>query len=622
MKYSFCGLLLMTLLCVLSVCVLADGVLTLPASLKVIEEEAFYHTDGLNEVVLSEGLERIESLAFYGSGVSKINLPSTLRYIAEDAFNMNYPPDFTIVLGSYAHTWAAEQGVIPPFGLEASPEEDFEMSGNTITGYVGSQSEKVIIIPEKIGGKQVLEIGDDAVFANLHDLKSIEIPYGVTRIGTSAFTYCYDLRYIRIPATVKKFGTDVFGYGDWINADDLKIYGVPGTTAEEYAKQNGIPFVEDADMAAFHPMVSDFKINGTANRVSVVVGETLKLSGKINSEKSKLTSIEVSVHPSDDYSQGGVVVSRAGIETNTFDLSTLDSFVVGSSYGGFIMETGSLYDIVIRAENQKGREAAGSTTIQVKVTDPNSPEYRALLIGQDYIGNTEGISTLRGCAYDIAGMQSMLEDMPGTLYEVTKKSNLTKSEMLIAIDNAFAGANENDVSLFYYTGHGFTPWYTGDINTGALVGYDCEGLTVDELKKKLDTIPGKKIIILDSCHSGAYIGKSTASLKEAAEAFNQSVISVFASGTPKNLAKSGYYVLTSSHSTEVSWANSSSYSMFTGEILYGSGLNSSDGAMPADTSGDKKISLQECYSYAYENTLENQHAQVYPENSDFILWAK
>jgi len=317
-----------------------------------------------------------------------------------------------------------------------------------------------------------------------------------------------------------------------------------------------------------------------------------------------------------------VVASQTGIGANTFDLSSLGSFVVGSSYDGFIMKAGYLYDIVIRAENQKGREAAGSTTIQVRVTDPNSPEYRALLIGQDYVGNTEGISTLRGCAYDIAGMQSMLEDMPGTLYEVTKKSNLTKSEMLKAIDQAFAGANENDVSLFYYTGHGFAPLYTGDEYTGALVGYDREGLTVAELKKKLDTIPGKKIIILDSCHSGAYIGKSKAVLKEAAEAFNQSVISVFASGAPKNLAKSGYYVLTSSHSTESSWGSSSSYSVFTGEVLYGSGLDSSDGAMPADTSGDKKISLHECYSYAYVNTLEDQHAQVYPENSDFILWAK
>ena len=62
------------------------GTLTIPAGTTVIEEEAFYGDPSLDQVILPEGLQRIESHAFAGSSVTLLNLPSTLEYIAEDAF--------------------------------------------------------------------------------------------------------------------------------------------------------------------------------------------------------------------------------------------------------------------------------------------------------------------------------------------------------------------------------------------------------------------------------------------------------------------------------------------------------------------------------------------------------
>ena len=615
MKHGFCCLLL-ALMCVLSVCALADGVLKLPAGLKVIEEETFYNTDDLVEVVLPEGLERIEGLAFYGSGVEKINLPSTITYIAEDAFDETKYIDVTAT-GGYPRDWAVEHGYIAQWGGAPSPEEDFRVNGSSIAEYLGDDAN--VVIPETINGTKITTIN-----WMKGSYTSVEIPDGVQTLER-AFSHCRNLKLIRIPPSVTDMDYYEFAevtYGMWDTSYPV-IYGIPGSYAERYAETHGYRFVIDEEMLAQYPSVSSYKINGKTGDMNVKVGDTLTFSGVVRSDATTLASVELAVYSSSDHQLLGVLARKESIGKNSFDLSTLGSFTVGKMYNGFAMEADGRYDIELHVENRGGKTFIEKVTNQISVIDVNKDKrYRALLIGQDYIGNTAGISTLNSCANDVVGMQRMLDDMPGTFYEVTKKSNLTKSEMLKEINSAFADVDENDVSLFYYSGHGVTTWDTA----GALLGYDRETLTAAGLKKKLDSIPGKKIVILDSCYSGAHIGKGTAAQRSAAEAFNKSVISVFASDdTSKNLAQSGYYVLTSSHSSELS-LTSQPYSVFTSGILKGSGLSlygvGSDGTLPADTSGDKKISLSECYSYAYEYALDDQHAQVYPENSGFILWAK
>ena len=64
-------LMLTGLLCLFAACGFA-ATLTLPANLKTIQEEAFYGDTSLDEVVLPEGLERIESRAFAESSVKEI----------------------------------------------------------------------------------------------------------------------------------------------------------------------------------------------------------------------------------------------------------------------------------------------------------------------------------------------------------------------------------------------------------------------------------------------------------------------------------------------------------------------------------------------------------------------
>lgn len=67
----------------------ATGVtsISLPCTIKSIDEYAFYECHQLKTVELSEGLESIGKDAFLGSSIEKIEIPSTVKIIGERAFS-------------------------------------------------------------------------------------------------------------------------------------------------------------------------------------------------------------------------------------------------------------------------------------------------------------------------------------------------------------------------------------------------------------------------------------------------------------------------------------------------------------------------------------------------------
>lgn len=298
---------------------------------------------------------------------------------------------------------------------------------------------------------------------------------------------------------------------------------------------------------------------------------------------------------------------------------------------------------------------AGSCVVSVEITDElgdtatakaaaltvtgSSTVYRALLICNTYPGTS---LALPGTDNDVAGMKAMLSRMSATPYRVTTKSNLSADGMVSAIKSAFSSATANDVSLFYFAGHGANA--VGTSYHGALVGTGTTHLTVAKLKSTLDQIPGKKIVIIDSCHSGQMIGRSTDSSaavsKSELNSFNSKVVAAFSAQTRSadNLANSGYYVITAAHSTEESVnmgydADSDGildkhFGLFTYMLTQGSGWNMATNkvrSLSADSDGNGEITLHEAYSYARYKALSSnpgQTAQVYPSNSSMVIWAK
>ncbi|WP_181695836.1 leucine-rich repeat domain-containing protein [Metamycoplasma hominis] len=60
---------------------------TIPGSIKEIGGYAFSSCKNLKEVILNEGLEKIDSGAFYNTNIKSITIPGSIKEIGEDAFS-------------------------------------------------------------------------------------------------------------------------------------------------------------------------------------------------------------------------------------------------------------------------------------------------------------------------------------------------------------------------------------------------------------------------------------------------------------------------------------------------------------------------------------------------------
>lgn len=267
--------------------------------------------------------------------------------------------------------------------------------------------------------------------------------------------------------------------------------------------------------------------------------------------------------------------------------------------------------------------ASASSSESVQITAPK-PVYRALLVGNIYSG-TE--IALQGCDTDVYAMRTMLRNMTGTKYSINSQIDLSASGIRSAISTTFAGARPGDVSLFYFSGHGTA--------AGALVGVGNSIVTVNSLRSTLDTIPGTKIVIVDACHSGNMIGKSTESFRPSS--FTSAFISGFSSYNRDeyDLATNGYIVMTACSKDQQSQSlfdGNISFGAFTYGLTYGCGFDEWNqevlSYLPADTNGDGKITLGEAYSKAVERVnwlktmVDMEQAAQYYGDSSYVLWAK
>ena len=81
-------------------------------------------------------------------------------------------------------------------------------SGNvTITGYKGSS--KAVVIPDNLGGGNVVTIKNDA-FKNNNNIISVTIPEGVTSIGKNAFLDCKQLASVTMGEGISKIEESAF----------------------------------------------------------------------------------------------------------------------------------------------------------------------------------------------------------------------------------------------------------------------------------------------------------------------------------------------------------------------------------------------------------------------------
>ena len=239
--------------------------------------------------------------------------------------------------------------------------------------------------------------------------------------------------------------------------------------------------------------------------------------------------------------------------------------------------------------------------------------YRALLVGQcEYVSP---MTALKGPANDVVAMENALSLHPVTPYQCTIRENLTVTELSSAILTTFAEAKEQDVSLLYYSGHG--------ANGGYLVGIDRRPLSPANLRIILDQIPGRKIVIVDACNSGAIIGKSADAVQQS---FTEAFITAF-SAVKRSLASDSYYVITAARGTQDSMefqlTTGMPFGLFTWAFCEAIGydyFNQKEISPKSDENGDGVVTIDEAHQYAARKAIEyypDQEAQVYPENCTY-----
>ena len=264
--------------------------------------------------------------------------------------------------------------------------------------------------------------------------------------------------------------------------------------------------------------------------------------------------------------------------------------------------------------------AAHTYALQYGLDYDADTQCRALVIGQNYTGTND---VLYGPANDARAMRMCLMSLSRMNYTVIPRTNLTAAQIVEAIGSAFATADETDISLLFYSGHGDTG--------GCLVGSDLVNLSPSALRAALDAVPGRKVVIVDACYSGSLAEVNAASTDSAAggtmDDFNAAFLRAFSSPMRKSASASpnAYYVMTSARSDEVSWEHlisSGGASQIMGFFSYSfcmgcgwDGVAQKAVAPAADANADGAVSIAEAFAYARDRAMALANSYEVEQNA-------
>lgn len=232
---------------------------------------------------------------------------------------------------------------------------------------------------------------------------------------------------------------------------------------------------------------------------------------------------------------------------------------------------------------------------------------RALLIGVDEFVSQP--SAYPSSTNNVYAMQEMFQGAANPLEAILLPPEpVTSAQQLTdLIQVAFADATEQDVSYLYISTHGLYDPDSGIEPQLLLSDGVVEGtITPAQLEAAFDGIAGSKVIILDACNSGAFIGKGLPFQPE-----------------EMHFLGDDFKVLTSSGALEESWYwNREDGASQQGAFYFTQALTQAMSPLfnyPADQNRDGCITLQELYQHLLWGHAAST-PQVYPQKDDFILF--
>ena len=235
--------------------------------------------------------------------------------------------------------------------------------------------------------------------------------------------------------------------------------------------------------------------------------------------------------------------------------------------------------------------------VTLSYTEPKTMTFRAVLVGGS---NEESIRN------DCELMRTSLLKSKNV-----KEENLhpciapTIDEFSRLLDEAFADAAWNDVSLIYFSGHG------RDLETSIGISLD-HALSLSALHTWLTKIPGRIIVILDSCYSGAFITENPLNSQRFSVLCASSEVETT---TPKDINVHSKLDVIGIIRTRMNGK------LLYGELTYhiGRSIGFYDGNMRADSDRDKRITMSELYNYTSKNN-ESSTVQMLSLDDSTVLF--
>lgn len=298
----------------------------IPASVTEIEENAFLYSS-INTINYADELETLPDNAYSGAEKMKtVKLPSKLTAIPDFCFDgctllssVDIPETVTNI-GRYAFSGCGVKELVIPDTVNTLEEGAFSCSHLTSVTIPDSITE----LPDKLfEGSDIktvklpsgLKVITEDMFYSCNSLAEVDIPVSVTEIQSNAFAET-PLSSLYIPESVTKIAADAF----WHSKIET-IYGVKGSYAETFAKEQGIRFAEKS--AETKAKAGDVNCDDTVDMADAV----LIMQALANPNKYGIGGSDEKALTEQGAKNGDVDTDAAGLTSN--DALKIQQFLLG-----------------------------------------------------------------------------------------------------------------------------------------------------------------------------------------------------------------------------------------------------------------------------------------------------
>ena len=271
--------------------------------------------------------------------------------------------------------------------------------------FAGTSNLKQVIIPNSVTSM------NPSAFSNT-GLTSIELPESISTIGITAFAGCENLNYVRIPKTISSIDiyafkncknlkkiiipetvTNIHSSNPFEECEDLVIYCKEGSTAEQYAKDNNIKYIDYSENSDYEYIINQdgtvtitgYKGNDEEIDIpSEIEGKTITKIGEkafFNNKNVKKITMPNGITSIEDYAFANTTITTINIP------STVNDIGKGAFYGCTLLTS----NIVIPEGVKTIKDETFNGCLKIScVSIPNTVTY----IGKDAFNSCMQIKNL------------------------------------------------------------------------------------------------------------------------------------------------------------------------------------------------------------------------------------